>query len=91
MPVRTWESEKHRSKGMPIKCFQNLVATDGALSWESQASGVRVGGLLCRLVMTRRRDHACMGEYGTLDAELEVQRTIKRAELTASKGIVDGL
>ena len=36
-----------------------------------------VGGQLCSQVMTRRR----MSD--TLDAELEVQRTIKRAELPA--------
>ena len=49
-----------------------------ALCWAYQASWARAAGRWRRSITTRR-----WGMYGTLDAELKVQRTIKRAELTA--------
>ena len=48
--------------------------------WESQGSGVIVGGQVCNWIMLRRRDQCT---ECTLDADLEVQRTVKTAELTA--------
>ena len=51
-----------------------------ALCWEYQADGVRVGGVQLDYVeeMVPMR-----GMYRTLGAELEMQRTIRRAPLTA--------
>ena len=80
MTARRWESEKHKSKGIPVEGFQNHVATDGSLLGVSGKWGA-CGWSVVRL------DHdeemgPMRGMYGTLDAELEVQRTIKRSELT---------
>ena len=71
------ESEKPNSWGMSADGVRDHVTTDGCLlgvpgKW--RACGWSVGQL----------DHdeevgAMHGMYGTLDAELEVQRTIKRA------------
>ena len=41
LPVRRWESEKHRSWCMPVEGFRDHVAIDGSLL-ESQAGGVCV-------------------------------------------------
>ena len=67
--------------GMPAEGFKGHVATDGSLlgavgKW--RACGWSVVQL----------DHdeevgPLHGMYGSMEAELEVQRTIKRAELTA--------
>ena len=63
-------------KKMPLKQARMVY-------WKKyQADGVRVDGQWCRWI-TMRRMGPMHGMYGTLDAELEVQRTIKRAELTA--------
>ena len=73
---RRWEPEKHKSWGIPVEGFRNHVATDGSLvgvSGKWRASGSSVVQL----------DHDEDGMYGTLEAELEVQHTTKRAELTA--------
>ena len=71
--------------------------------WEFEAGAAHAGGQLYNWVMLRRWGPV-HGMYGTLDAELEVQRTIKRAEVTAllclltaiighgdNKGIINGL
>ena len=58
--MRKWESEKHKSWGLPAEGFKGHVATDGSLLGNAGMWG------------------ACGAE-----AEFEVQRTIRRAELTA--------
>ena len=71
--VRRCESEKHRSWGLPVEGFWDHVATDGSL----------VGGFGWRACgwSVVQLDHdkgvgAMHGMDGTLDAELEVQRSI---------------
>ena len=81
LTVRDWESEKHKRWDISVEGFGNHVATDGSLlgvSGKWSACGWSVVQL----------DHdeemgPMHGMYGTLDAELGVQRTIKRAELPA--------
>ena len=53
-----------------------------ALGWKSLAGGVRSDGQW-RSTITMKRWGQMHEMYVTLDAELEVQRTSKRAELTA--------
>ena len=81
LTVRRWESEQHKNWSMPAGGFRNLVATGGFLlgvSGKWSACGWSVVQL----------DHdqevgPMHGMCGTLDAELDVERTINRAELTA--------
>ena len=79
--VTKWESEKHRSWSMPAEGFMDHVATDGSLlgrigKWG--ACGWAVVQLDYDVEMGPLR-----GMYGSMEAKFEVQRTIKRAELTA--------
>ena len=72
---------KHRSWSMPVEEFRNHVATDGSLVGVSGRWSACVWSLV-------QLDHdeemgSKHGMYGVLDTKLEVQRTIKRAELTA--------
>ena len=78
--MKKWESEKYRSWCMQVDGFRGYVATDSLLrktgKWEACGWAVvqldydeEVGPL--------------HGMYVSVKAELEVQRTIKRAELTA--------
>ena len=61
------ESEKHKSWSMPAEEFNGHVATDGSLLVQ-----VDYDEALAPL----------HGMYGSMEAEFEVQRTIKRRELT---------
>ena len=75
------ESEEHQSWSTPVEDFWNHVATDGSLL------GVSGRWSACgwSLVQLDYDDDTgrMRGMYGTVDADLEVQRTTKRAELTA--------
>ena len=76
-----WESEKHRTWCMPVEGFKGHVATDGSLSGKAgkwRACGWAVVQLDCDEGMGPWR-----GMYGSVETELEVQRTIKGTELTA--------
>ena len=81
MPVRRWESEKHRSWCMPVDGFRDHVATDGP------QLGVSGQWSACDWLVVQLDHDVKMGPvhemHGTLEADLEVVRTIKRAELTA--------
>ena len=79
--VQKWESDKHKSWGLPAEGFRNNVATDGSLLED----GGKWGALGWSVVQLDQDEELgpVHGMYGTLDAELEVQRTIKRAALTA--------
>ena len=81
LTVRSWESEEHKRWDIPVEGFRNRVATDGSLlgvSGKRSACGWSV------VQFGHDEEMGPMhGMYGTLDAELGVQRTIKRAELTA--------
>ena len=81
LTVRRWVSEKHQSWCIPVEDFRNHVATDGSLLGVSEkwsACGWSVVQLDHDEEMGPMR-----GIHGTLDADLEVQRTFERAELTA--------
>ena len=101
-----WESEKHKSWGMPAEGFKGHVAIDGSLLGTAGKWGA-----CCWSVVQMDYDEEVEplhGMYGSMEAVLEVQRTIKRTELTAflcllkkvigsinvhvdNKGIIDGL
>ena len=79
--MKKWEWEKHKNWGVPAEGFKGHVATDGSLlgkagKWE--ACGWAVVQLDCDEEMAPLH-----GMYCSVEAEFEVQRTIKRSELTA--------
>ena len=79
--MKRWESEKHKKWGMPAEGFKGQVAIEGsplgtAGKWEA------CGWSVAQLDYDEEFG-PLHGMYGSMDAELEVQRTIKRAELTA--------
>ena len=88
LSVRRWESEKLKSRGMSVEGFPDHV-TDGSL--------LGVPGRRCACGWSVVQfDHdeemgPMHGMYGTLYAELEVQRTIKRAELKAFLSLLRGM
>ena len=87
---------------MPAEGFKGHAATDGSLLGNAGKWSM----WWCNWILTKNWGFL-HGMYGSMEAELEVQRTIKRAELTAflclfkrvigpikvhvDKGIVDGL
>ena len=65
---------------MPVEGFKGHVATDGSLAgktgtWEEEEHVVRQW---CSLIVVKRW-RPLHGMYSSVEAELEVQRTIKRA------------
>ena len=72
--VQKWESEKHKSWSLPAEGFRNHVTIDGSLlgiSGKWSACGWSV------VQLDHDEEKGPMhGMYGTLDAELEVQRRI---------------
>ena len=79
--VAQWESERHRSWSMPVEGFNGHVATDGSLlgrtvKWRA------CGWAVVQLVYDENMG-PLHGMCGSVEAEVEVQRTIKRAEVTA--------
>ena len=66
---------------MPVEGFRNLVAADGSSLGVSGRWGASVWSVV---QLDHDEDMEPMhGMYGILDFDLEVQRTIKRVELTA--------
>ena len=78
--LRKWESEKHKSWGMPAQGFKGHVATDGSLL--GIAGEGHVVGAAAQLDYDEEMG-PLRGMYGSMEAEFEVRRTIKRAGLTA--------
>ena len=79
--MKKWESEKHKNWSMPADGFKGHVATNGSLlgragKWEA------CGWAVVQLDFDEELG-LLHGMYGSMEAEFEVQRTIKRAELTA--------
>ena len=104
--MKKWESEKHKSWGMPAEGLMCHVATDGSLL--GRAGKWRACGWSVVQLDYDEELGPLHGMYGSMEAEFEVQRTIKRAEPTAflcllkkvigpikvhadSKGTIDGL
>ena len=79
--MKKWESEKHKSWSMPAECFKGHVVTDGSLL--GAAGKWRACGWAVVQLDYDEELGPLYGMYGSMNAELEVQRTIKRAELTA--------
>ena len=79
--MRKWESEKHKSWGRPAEGFKSHVATDGSLLGNAGKWGA-CGWVVVQLDYDEEMG-PLHGMYGSMEAEYEVQRTIKRAELTA--------
>ena len=86
--VRRWEPEKHNNWGIPIEGFWNHVATGGSLFGVSGKWGT-CGWSVVQLGHDEEMERM-HGMHRTLDAELDVQRTIKRAELTSFYRSHDG-
>ena len=82
--VAQWESEKHRSWSMPVEGFNSHVATDGSLlgrtvKWRA------CGWAVVQLVYDEEVG-PLHGMYGSVEAEVEVQRPAHHQE-----GGADGL
>ena len=76
-----WESEEHKSWSMSAEGFKGHVATDGSLL--GNADKWRGCGWAVVQLDYDGEMGPLHGMYGAMEAEYEVQRTIKRAELTA--------
>ena len=79
--MQKWESEKHKNWGMTAEGLKGHVATDGSL-----LGAVGLWGACGWSVVQLDYDEELgplRGMYGSMEAEFEVQRIIKRAELTA--------
>ena len=79
--MKTWESEKHRRWGMQVEGFRGQVTTDASLMRKTGKWGA-CGWAVVQLEYDEEMG-PLHGMYGSVEAEFEVQRTIKRAELTA--------
>ena len=79
--MKKWESEEHRSWGMQVEGFRGSVATDGSLLGKNGKCGA-CGWAAVQLDYDEEVV-PLHWMYGSTAAEFEVQRTIKRAELTA--------
>ena len=79
--MKKWQSEKHFSWSIPAKGFKGHVATDGSLL-ASAGKWRACGWAVVRLDYDEEMG-PLHGVYGSMQAEYEVQRTIKRAELAA--------
>ena len=79
--MKKWESEKHKSWSTQGESFKGNVETDGSLfgmdrKWRACGWSVVQLDYDAELV-------PLYGIYASFEAEFEVQRTIKRAEVTA--------
>ena len=81
LTVWRWESEKHISGSIPVDGFRNHVAADGSPLGVSS----RWGACGWSVVQVEHDEELrpMHGMYGTLDADVEVRRTIQRAEPAA--------
>ena len=70
-----WESEKQRSWSMQVEGFRCHVATDGSL--------LGAAGKWAVAQLDYEEMGPLYGMYGSMEADFEVQRTIKRTELAA--------
>ena len=76
-----WESEKHKSWVMPAESFKSHATTDGSLQGKAGKWGA-CGWAVVQLDYDEEMG-PLHGMCGSMEAECELQRTIKRAELTA--------
>ena len=71
---------------MKVEGFRGLVATDGSLLGKTVKWGA-CGWAVVKLDYDGEMG-PLYGMYGSMEAECEVQRTIKRSELTAFSGLL---
>ena len=94
-----WEPEKHKSLGVQVERFMGHVATDGSLDKKDWRGAC--GWAVVHLDYDEEI-RPMYGMNGSMEEELEIHRTIKRAERTAfvcllkkvigpNKGTVDGI
>ena len=74
--MKKWESEKHKNWGKPAEGFKGHVAADGSLLGATENWGA-CGWSVVQMDYDEELG-PLHGMYGSMDAELEVQRTIKR-------------
>ena len=79
--MKMWEPEKHQSWGMQVENFRVHVATDGFMLGKTGKWGA-CGWAVVQLNYDEEMGPWCR-MYGSREAQYEVHRTIKRAELTA--------
>ena len=79
--IKKWKFEKHRSWSMQVEGFRDHVATDGSLFGKTGKWGA-CGWAVVQLDYDEEKG-PLHGMYGSIEAEFELQRTVKRAELTA--------
>ena len=79
--MKKWESEMHKSWSMTVEGFKVPVATDGTLP--GTAGKWRACGWAVVQLGYDEEMRPSHGMYGSMDAALEVQRTIRRVALTA--------
>ena len=79
--MKRWESEKHKSWGLAAEGFKGHVATDG--SSLGNAGKWRACGWAVVQLDYDGEMGPLYGMCGSMEAAYEVQRTIKRVELTA--------
>ena len=79
--MKKWESEEDRSWSMQVEGFRGSVATDGSLLGKNGKCGA-CGWAAVQLGYDEEVV-PLHWMYGSMAAEFEIQRTIKRAELTA--------
>ena len=70
-----WESEKHKSWSMPAEGSKGHIATDGSLLENAGKGGAR-GWAVVQLDYEEVMG-PLHGMYGSMEAQFEVQRTIK--------------
>ena len=78
-----WESEKHKSWCMPAEGFKGQVATDDGSLLGTAGEWRACGWSVVQLEYDEEMGRNLHGMYGSMEAEFEIQRTIKRAELMA--------
>ena len=78
---KKWESEKHKTWGMPAEGFNGHDATDNSL--QGTAGKWRACGWTVVQLDSDEELGPLHGMYGSTEAEYDVQHTVKRAKLTA--------
>ena len=79
--MKKCESDKHKNWGMPAEGFKSQVAADGSLLGTAGKYGAR-DWTVVQLDYDEELG-PLHGMYGSMEAEFQVHRTIKRAGLTA--------
>ena len=85
--MRKWESEKHKSCGACQQKVLRAMLPLTTLFWVQLTKWRGCGWSVVQLYYDEEME-PLHGMHGSMESELEVQRTIKRAELTAFLGLL---